>query len=117
MSTKASSARKRILRLNRAFTAAILARCEGKRNDDHEEEVALSNGLAESDVPTVQHGDTVKVTTGATRINAIWPKSVTGFFVKNCKDSQNGKMRRQESEALLLESMTYASSKPGRRSA
>src|SRR5271157_687478 len=30
-------------------------------------------------------------------MNAIWPKNVTGFFVKICKDSQNGKRRPDSS--------------------
>src|SRR5271166_1669757 len=35
--------------------------------------------------------DAVVARMGVTRINAIRPKSVTGFLVKNCKDSQNGR--------------------------
>ena len=45
----------------------------------------LSSGLTVSVGPTVRHRNAGEVNKGATRINAIWPKSVTGFLVKNCK--------------------------------
>src|SRR5271157_2295663 len=55
MSISAISAKKRIFRLNRAFTAAILARREAKCNDDHDRSdngrSAASSGARISELP------------------------------------------------------------------
>ena len=52
---------------------------------DTEERVKQASRRNDASRDGLSFGYAESITTGATRINAIWPKSVTGFFVKNCK--------------------------------